>query len=216
MSRIAASNRIARSNRTAVSNRTTVPSQQNLIKSSEDVTTANWTFNNADVVTSGFSDPLGGTGAQRIVCVASNVFHQFFPGTNAVAADGQLTTSLWLKANSTAVNWINLGVNNGGQTVIYDPVSGTFKSGFSSGLTGTAESWGNGWYRVALTYVAVNNTSERYFFYSDASSSTSVFTGDGIKGCIFFGGQRNRGNRAGPYKKTTTSIFDSGNIRNKP
>jgi len=187
-----------------------VPQRQNLLAYSEDITQAS-AWNLSNLATPTFTtDYLGNNTAQFVRDNAVAGVHQFWEAYSNIQ-NAVYTRSLDIKAVGS--NWVWLGENNGTSYTYFDPTNGVFGITSANLLNRQVRSLGNGFWRVAITFVGTNGTQSRFTVASGGDGSAISYTGDGSKGFIVARNQLTRGEFDWRYTKTTTAAINTGNMR---
>jgi hypothetical protein len=180
----------------------------NLLTYSNTFTNGAWA-NSAETLTTGQSDPFGGTSATLIVPTSANTTHQLYQGPSAYT--GQYTVSIYVKASGYSLFWIS------------DTGAGIFACGYdlsavtatpNTGCTGTitAVSGAAGWYRLTCTITGTTTSGSRFTVTPYPTGTTLnrfnlTFAGDGTSGAVIYGAQWEIGNIANTYIATTTTAI---------
>lgn len=187
MPRVLVSNRKAAVGRVPVSGRYLIPTQQNILKSSQDFMNSNWQ-KNAGAIVNGDTQiaPDGTLTADTLVGIASGYLQQNVGNVNAKTPN---TFSLWMKSASPYTVTLELGDSGTGSPNILQNFAVT-----------------NVWTQFILTWTAATLPS---------NSIACLIISPGIgKDIYLWQAQFVRANWAGPYTPTTGSIINTGNLRN--
>lgn len=194
-----------------LSGMSTMAQSQNLIYPSQNFGST-WTQSN---VTVSSADTIAPDGTQTADTITVN--------TTAYAAvsrsvpvttnpNGTYTLSFWVKAGTTSSPYF--GIYDGSTwvgssqsaTIVSGPGSLTQITGNLYSVTGLSSS---AWTRVSVTRTGFSSSSLAVYIYPDTNGSGTA--GHSIK---LWGAQFVQGNWAGPYKATTSTIFNEGNFYN--
>lgn len=186
----------------------------NELTHSEDFTDASWTKDNTASLAIDATGPDGATSA--VTLVDSNA-----GGTGVVSARQSVTVntsstytfSVYMKQDQ--LSWVRLrtiGFTTPGTAAVYfDLANGVLGSTSGSGLTGTIEDRGNGWYRCAITFTtdAADTTGDLYISVADADLGGAVDL-DGTSSILIFGAQFEEKDWITPYIPTSGSTVARG------
>ena len=112
------------------------------------------------------------------------------PFTN-IASDttptgGTFTSSLYMKNGPLGTNWVRLQVaSTGSWQVWFNLATGARGSSVGSPVNYTITALANGWYRVTLTFVAGQTTTNTYIVAVPTDGSSDTVTGDGVKAAFY-------------------------------
>lgn len=154
----------------------------NLLTYSGDFSNAAWNKSNVTPVT-GVADPLGGTGATKIVEGATTGLH-YLGGAPYTATVGQPYTVVFVvQANERS--WAR--IETGGSGLTQQSVHLNLSTGAFGASSGTLDSKsiaaiGGGWYIVALVKTAVLSATAGGFIYPAIADNTASYLGDGVSG----------------------------------
>jgi hypothetical protein len=165
-----------------------------------------------------FSDPIGGTAAQKIV-EGLDATTTFSLRQNISNANGQYTASFYAKAGERTNCGIGMSDNaTGDVTAIFDLTNGTLVTSSSggswSGLATEITAAGGGWYRISVTGTRGAGTLTTPYVIMVQSGSTTVYTGNGQSGVYVWGAQLNSATIQ-PYQRTI-GIASPGGVNSKP
>lgn len=164
-----------------------------------------------------FSDPIGGTAAQKIVEGLDSTT-TFSLRQNISNANGQYTASFYVKAGERTSCGIGMSDNaTGDVTAIFDLTNGTLVTssagGSWSGLATAITAVGGGWYRISVTGTRGAGTLTTPYVIMVQSGSTTVYTGDGQSGVYVWGAQLNSATIQ-PYQRTL-ALASGGGVNSK-
>jgi len=165
--------------------------RENLYQLSQSFTDVSWNKNNI-TLTSGISDPLGGSNAFKLTENTVNSSHTLGLAVTPTAIPH--TMSIYAKKGER--NWIVLRL--GAVNTSFNLDTGTF---IASANPAAISNEGNGWYRCSVTSSAGTQGSYRM----SPDGVTDSYTGDGTSGVFLFGAQLERHEFARAYIPTTTS-----------
>jgi len=165
--------------------------RENLYQLSQSFTDVSWNKNNI-TLTSGISDPLGGSNAFKLTENTANSSHTLGLAVTPTAIPH--TMSIYAKKGER--NWIVLRL--GAVNTSFNLDTGTF---IASANPAAISNEGNGWYRCSVTSSAGTQGSYRM----STDGVTDSYTGDGTSGVFLFGAQLERHEFARAYIPTTTS-----------
>lgn len=210
--------------------RTALPTKQNLTTRSKDAANVAWTKLGLNATTPIVSNdavaPDGTTTADRIVEDASSGLHILYRNTGATLAPGMYTISASLKQGTRRYGGLQIIVGSALQRyfVLLDLQTGTVVSTNTTGTITdtnyTVVSQGNGWYRLSVTarqqdLGAVNICVSPSDSASPAySASFPSYAGDNASGIYATDYQVVNANWPGPFVATTTTVVNTGNLRN--
>ncbi len=156
-----------------------------------------------------FSDPLGGTMADKFIENTSLVADHRLNSASPTLAGYTYTASVYVKAaeRSFVRFWV-VTVASTSFTVNLSDGSYIFQSN-SGGVTANVTNVGGGWYRVAYTYVTTSPSSAGlYLTIAYDSAGTVSGTGDGVSGIYVFGAQVEQASTASAYQRITDFTSD--------
>lgn len=169
--------------------------RQNLFVRSEDFSTS-WVTTDATLSINAIISPDGNTTADKLIVNSG--------ATNGRTAQtftltGSHTMSIFAKAGEWS--WVFLAPIGPGSGVWFNLSNGTIGTQ-SSGFTGAITSFGNGWYRCAVTCTGAGASTTSRIVSTNANSALS--TGDGTSGIFIWGAQLEAGAFPTSYIPTTT------------
>ena len=177
----------------------------NLLTFPEAFDNAAWVKGNATVTADATADPLGGTGADKIVATAVNLQHNVTQTYVKVAVEMPLVFSVYLKSAeyTTASFYLFdgasfpiLNANLATGAIISTAANGTVPI-TASGIIDA----GGGWYRVwmANTWPAASASVGARIF----PNTANAYLGDGTSGVYAFGARLEQGGGPGSYRTAT-------------
>ena len=169
--------------------------RQNLFVRSEEFSTS-WVTTDATLSTNAIISPDGNTTADKLI-VNSGAANGRTAQTFALT--GSHTMSIFAKAGEWS--WVFLAPLGPGSGVWFNLSNGTIGTQ-SAGFTGAITSFGNGWYRCAVTCTGSGVSTSSRIVSTNANSALS--TGDGTSGIFLWGAQLEAGSFPTSYIPTTT------------
>lgn len=202
--------------------RASIPVSQNLVKYSNTLTNGSWAKTNTSV-TSGATDPLGGTTAFNIVENGSTAFHQISQGFQITPLAGaKYTLSVYAKMGTR--RYLNLSPYSG-TFAYFDLQNGVVgsNSGFPTGsnpvLTISPHPNGGGWYLCALTIDRISSMAtsnfNNYLTAAVSDGGTTYAGNNGDIALLFWRVQLQQANFVTPYVDTTSAVYNIGTPRYK-
>jgi hypothetical protein len=190
------------------------PQRTNLVTFSEQFDNAAWVKTAVNVLPNTSVSPDGYLNADKIISNSTNTFHDIRSAANISIPAGNNTITLFAK--SSGYDFIELGVSSNSAfakyaTIVVNLFDGT-NSNTGVNLTWTIvsskiEDYGNGWYRISLTFNVDTLTGSGMVFMTSLPTSTRgvSFAGDGTSGALFYGVQLEAGSYATSYIPTLAS-----------
>lgn len=170
-----------------------------------------WSQNNLTVSSDATAAPDGTVTADKLVESATSATH-FAGGFVTVLEGSTYTASIYLKAaerSRAIVYWGKSGspFSRGGLDV--DLTTGLFSnvdSGTPTSVTNrTVTDAGNGWWRVSMTVLIDETSTDGYMEVRMHNGTGTTYLGDGTSGLYVWGAQVQRGNRLGTYLATVAA-----------
>ena len=162
-----------------------------------------WLFVGTGTVTTGATDPFGGTTAWTLAKTAANTF--LYQSTAGFS--GSATFSIYAKAGTVDQVWIN-HAQSGAFSAFFDLTLGTTFG--SAGCVATIVSVGGGWFRCSISGTVTSPINMR--IYPASGGSLSGTTGN----ILIYAAQGETGNIATDYIPTTSAAVSVGMTANVP
>jgi len=160
---------------------------------SSEFNNASWTKTNVTISANSTTSPDGTTNADKIVADSGSsikLAYQVLSSTNGVAH----SAFAFYKADEYSYAFLRIGGQSPSPYVIYDLTSQSIVS--TANATSTSiENYGNGWYRVSMTYTTNSTTNAPNVSFLPTSGYTldslnqPVYNGDGVSGGYIYGAQ---------------------------
>mgnify|MGYP006935473695 CR=1 FL=1 len=187
-----------------------VAQNQNLFANSQELQTACSAVGGSITTdTTDTLDPWGTNTAEVLVEDGGTSTHRIQNLGGVVSAIGLVQTlSVYVKAGVRTIAYVQNSVT---ESITVDLTNGNVTSSVG-GIARGAESVGNGWYRIWITFASPATSSSLYVYaFFGGFSYTGV---NGTKALYIAGGQYVTANWKGPYVRTTSTLVNTGNIRN--
>lgn len=222
MARQIITNRKAVSNRKPVSNRKIIITNQNLLFQSQTLQNAVWQKIGPTMVDNAAMAPDGTMTASAFTFNTDASPQTYRVGQTDFPINTPTTISIFAKAGSA--RWLVMTPNNSVSYAFYDLVGGAIGNvsngnpaiGNLLGQTITPIPAYPGWYRITITVSMIPSGGYNLIIFAASSNGSFTYQGDGSIGYYLWQGQQVAANWAGPIVKTTSSLINTGNIRNIP
>jgi hypothetical protein len=165
---------------------------RNLLRQSNSFDTT-WILSGTGTVTTGATDPFGGSTAWTLAKTAANTF--LYQSTAGIT--GSATFSIYAKEGTVDQVWIN-HAQSGAFSAFFDLTLGTTFG--SAGCVATIVSVGGGWFRCSIAGTVTSPINLR--IYPASSNSTGGTTGT----ILIYGAQAETSTTATEYFPTTTRL----------
>jgi hypothetical protein len=183
----------------------------NLALQSNGFLTASW-FRTGITVTSGITDPNGGTTAFSMAGTSSTSAIKYTSQAPFTIANDVKTFSVYAKANTHS--FLQLRLTTAGIYVNFDLTNGTFSNG-ASGI-GTITSIGGGWYRCQMTPSGATTNTIAAIQLVDSLSAGINEASTTTNSIYIWRAQAQLGDLATNYIDTTTAAVTTGPVTNLP
>ena len=171
------------------------PSRTNLLEHSEYFAYVYFGKANVDVDASDILSPEGKSNSYKVTETTSNGQHAINVAIRPTLTAGSHTHSCFVKANGvTDIVFYNNGTS-GGAGVNFDLSAESYSTLTGSATAASIESYGNGWYRISMTFTAVVGTTGPTIYLRTLNS----YAGDGVSGIYVYGMQTEAGSYATSY-----------------
>lgn len=191
------------------------PSRVNLILHSEYTDGTNWS-NEGSIVdeenTSETTSPEGVYNAVKLVS-ANATSEQWIQASGvSVTSGSDCTLSCFVKKSDYDyfhIRFTGVGGAFAAGSIWFNIANGTLGTA-QSGITGTIEDYGNGWYRISATKEVTATAFAAVRFQLASSDNTNAVVGDGSKGTYVYGFQAEQGSYPTSYIPTYGSASTRG------
>lgn len=185
--------------------------RQSLNPWSEDLTQATWIKVNVTVASNVVVSPDGNTTADSITETSANGQHYTNQQSASVTSGVTYTYSVFVKkgVGATAPDWISVLMFTGFGTknIAFNVSTGAFGAS-AGGLTGTAQQFPNGWWRISVSAAATSTgvLGGAYICFTNNvnTASAPTYTGQTTSDLFVWGAQFEVGAFASSYIPTTT------------
>jgi hypothetical protein len=192
--------------------KTTAMAEQNALLYSQDLSNANWLYNNITISVNTTTAPDGTTTADTISDNSSDAYHRLYQPIDAFTQLGAYSFSIYLKYKDH--RYISCGLTDNSYyraQVVVDLVNGTITQNYlhfaSDVLTSAITSVGNGWYRLTGTFTANTAIVTKLYLLSTLQQSGTFnafnYVGTGT-GFYAWGVQAEQRNASTAYTVTTS------------
>lgn len=187
-------------------------SRTNLVRSSEDFSTTDWTASNSSVIINQAIAPDGTASADKITADTTSSFHN----VSDLMANSASTHTLSVYAKPDGYSWLRMNFVGSSGECFFDIENGLVGT---AGSTATITEVGNGWYRCTISSSASANAICAINVAS--SDGVTTFAGDGESGVLIWGAQFEAGSFATSYIPTIpdfderlspATFFDSSGV----
>ena len=171
---------------------------------SNDFSSATWFKTRAVVSANSTTSPSGATDADLLTTQSGGWAGLAFPSVS-ITSGTTYTGSIYAKANG--YNWLQIGGSSPRFAATFANVNLSDGSLGNSNIDVIVTPAGNGWYRIAITAVATQTTSNAPFFVAvyntDVASRLPDSPDDGTSGILVYGAQAEAGSFPTSYIPTT-------------
>lgn len=195
--------------RKVTSNRVSITKNQNLVTYSQQMDDASYGLTAATASGNSAIAPDGTSTATTYTDTIANAQHYIRKPYGITTNSLTYTASVYVKAGT--IHWFGMYADDSNTiAVFFDVLNGVIGTSLG-GASASIISVGNGWYRCIVTFFKTVGTGNR--FYMATADNTITYAG-GTGTLLFWGNQYVQANYAGPYQLTTSSIVNTGPLRN--
>ena len=173
------------------------PTRTNYLEQSEYFADTSWTKLNVDADASNIASPEGKSNSYKITETTANNYHAInvASASRPTLSAGSHTHSCFVKANGVNdIVFYNNGTS-GAAGVDFDLSAESYSNLVNSATDASIESYGNGWYRISMTFTASAGTTSPTIYLR----TLSTYAGDGVSGIYMYGMQTEAGSYPTSY-----------------
>lgn len=190
--------------------RVQIPQAQNLLLSSEDFDSADWTAENLTGVTADAgAGPFGGSNADDLVDTAANVNHDVYQ-TPSIPIGSTACLSVWAKP--LGEHFLLLWYDGFSGMAWFDVQAGTVGT-VGSGATGRVVRSLNGFYLCSVSWTQTNASGGVVIASAHVDAGFN-YVGAGAAALRLWGASLSLANHRGDYRRTLGAAVNTGPLRN--